>query len=99
MQVFAAWARVMAARSTTRKAARNSSPPFGLWMPWCCSMQDTPFELIKAIGPDVLVKGGDYTEDRIVGADVVKARGGEVRSLKLVEGYSTTLLVERIRKG
>ncbi|MBK9419347.1 MAG: D-glycero-beta-D-manno-heptose 1-phosphate adenylyltransferase [Flavobacteriales bacterium] len=61
--------------------------------------EDTPFELIKAIGPDVLVKGGDYTEDRIVGADVVKARGGEVRSLKLVEGYSTTLLVERIRKG
>lgn len=60
--------------------------------------EDTPFELIKAIGPDVLVKGGDYTEDRIVGADVVKARGGEVRSLKLVEGYSTTLLVERIRK-
>jgi rfaE bifunctional protein nucleotidyltransferase chain/domain len=59
--------------------------------------QDTPLELIQAIGPDVLVKGGDYTEDQIVGAEVVKARGGEVRSLKLVEGYSTTGLVERIR--
>ena len=59
--------------------------------------QDTPLELIQAIGPDVLVKGGDYTEDQIVGAEVVKARGGEVRSLKLVEGYSTTGLVDRIR--
>ena len=61
--------------------------------------QDTPLELIQAIGPDVLVKGGDYTEDQIVGAEVVKARGGEVRSLKLVEGFSTTALVERIRNG
>jgi D-glycero-beta-D-manno-heptose 1-phosphate adenylyltransferase len=61
--------------------------------------QDTPLELITAIGPDVLVKGGDYSEDRIVGADVVKARGGEVRSLRLVEGFSTTTLAERIRKG
>lgn len=61
--------------------------------------QDTPLELIQAIGPDVLVKGGDYTEDQIVGAEVVKARGGEVRSLKLVEGYSTTSLVDRIRNG
>ena len=52
--------------------------------------QDTPLELIQAIGPDVLVKGGDYTEDQIVGAEVVKARGGEVRSLKLVD---------RIRNG
>lgn len=61
--------------------------------------QDTPLELIQAVGPDVLVKGGDWTEDRIVGADLVKARGGEVRSLKLVEGFSTTALVEKIRRG
>ncbi|MCB9183155.1 MAG: D-glycero-beta-D-manno-heptose 1-phosphate adenylyltransferase [Flavobacteriales bacterium] len=61
--------------------------------------EDTPLELIKAVEPDVLVKGGDWSEDRIVGAEVVKARGGEVRSLKLVEGYSTTALVERIRRG
>ncbi|MFZ1694831.1 MAG: D-glycero-beta-D-manno-heptose 1-phosphate adenylyltransferase [Flavobacteriales bacterium] len=60
---------------------------------------DTPLELIKAITPDVLAKGGDWTEDRIVGADVVKAAGGEARSLKLVEGFSTTSLVERIRRG
>jgi bifunctional ADP-heptose synthase (sugar kinase/adenylyltransferase) len=51
------------------------------------------------VGPDVLVKGGDWSEDRIVGADLVKARGGEVRSLKLVEGFSTTSLVEKIRRG
>jgi rfaE bifunctional protein nucleotidyltransferase chain/domain len=61
--------------------------------------EDTPLQLIQTIGPDVLVKGGDYTEDRIVGAEFVKARGGQVRSLGLVEGYSTTALVERIRKG
>lgn len=61
--------------------------------------QDTPLELIQAVGPDVLVKGGDWTEDKIVGADIVKARGGEVRSLKLVDGFSTTALVEKIRHG
>ena len=61
--------------------------------------QDTPLELIQNIGPDVLVKGGDYTEDQIVGADLVRANGGEVRSLKLVDGYSTTGLVGRIRNG
>lgn len=61
--------------------------------------QDTPLELIQAIGPDVLVKGGDWPEDKIVGADLVKARGGSVRSLKLVDGFSTTSLVERIRHG
>jgi rfaE bifunctional protein nucleotidyltransferase chain/domain len=59
--------------------------------------QDTPLELIQVIGPDVLVKGGDWKEEQIVGAELVKARGGVVRSLQLVEGYSTTALVERIR--
>lgn len=61
--------------------------------------QDTPLELIQAIGPDVLVKGGDWSEDKIVGADLLKARGGSVHSLKLVEGFSTTGLVEKIRNG
>jgi len=60
---------------------------------------DTPLELIQAIGPDVLVKGGDWTEDRIVGAEYVRSCGGDVRSLKLVEGFSTTDLVRRIRQG
>lgn len=60
---------------------------------------DTPLALIKAIVPDVLVKGGDWRPEQIVGADVVKAAGGEVRSLPFVDGFSTTSLVERIRKG
>lgn len=61
--------------------------------------EDTPLELIKAAMPDVLVKGGDWSEEHIVGADIVRARGGEVRSLKLVDGFSTTALVEKIRRG
>jgi rfaE bifunctional protein nucleotidyltransferase chain/domain len=60
---------------------------------------DTPLELIQAIGPDVLVKGGDWSEDRIVGAEYVRTYGGVVRSLGLVEGFSTTALVEKIRHG
>ena len=61
--------------------------------------EDTPLALIEAIVPDVLVKGGDWTEDRIVGGDIVRKNGGEVRSLKLVDGFSTTALVEKIRRG
>ncbi|MDX9750247.1 MAG: D-glycero-beta-D-manno-heptose 1-phosphate adenylyltransferase [Flavobacteriales bacterium] len=61
--------------------------------------QDTPLEPIAAIRPDVLVKGGDWSVDRIVGADVVQAGGGTVHSLPLVDGFSTTGLVEKIRKG
>ena len=52
--------------------------------------EDTPYELVKAIGPDVLVKGGDYTPDTIVGADIVTANGGEVVVIPLLQGYSTT---------
>jgi bifunctional ADP-heptose synthase (sugar kinase/adenylyltransferase) len=61
--------------------------------------EDTPLELITAIMPDALAKGGDWGEDRIVGAAVVKAAGGSVHSLKLVDGFSTTALAERIRRG
>ena len=61
--------------------------------------QDTPLELVAAIRPDVLVKGGDWKPEQIMGSDVLKAYGGEVRSLKLVDGFSTTALVERIRHG
>ena len=60
--------------------------------------EDTPYELIKQLQPDVLVKGGDWKPDDIVGADVVRARGGVVRSLRFAQGYSTTRLVERIVK-
>ncbi|MDZ4761008.1 MAG: D-glycero-beta-D-manno-heptose 1-phosphate adenylyltransferase [Alphaproteobacteria bacterium] len=56
--------------------------------------EDTPLEIIQALQPDVLVKGADYTEDRIVGADIVRARGGRVIRAELVEGQSTTRIVE-----
>ena len=59
--------------------------------------EDTPLELIQALAPDVLVKGADYTRDRIVGADWVEARGGRVVRVPLVPGFSTTSLVERLR--
>ena len=58
---------------------------------------DTPLELIRMLGPDVLVKGGDWAPERIVGAEHVLGLGGTVCSLPLVDGYSTTSLVERIR--
>lgn len=58
--------------------------------------QDTPYELIEALRPDVLVKGGDWTVDRIVGADLVQARGGTVESLRFAPGYSTTGIVRKI---
>ncbi len=61
--------------------------------------EDTPLELIKAIRPQVLVKGGDWTPDRIVGADIVRADGGRVLSLSLISGFSTTAVVEKIRSG
>lgn len=58
--------------------------------------EDTPAELIAALRPDVLVKGGDYTPDRIVGRDLVEADGGEVAVIPFLPGYSTTALVQRI---
>ena len=57
--------------------------------------QDTPLELISALLPDVLVKGGDYDLDGIVGREVVQEAGGEVRVLPFVEGYSTTGILNR----
>ena len=59
--------------------------------------QDTPAEMIHAIRPDVLVKGGDWAVDRIVGRDTVEAAGGRVLSIPLVPGRSTSSLVEKIR--
>ena len=59
--------------------------------------EDTPYELIKAIQPDVLVKGADYKPDEIVGADIVRARGGEVVTIELTEGFSTSRLIEKIK--
>ena len=59
--------------------------------------QDTPRELITLLRPDVLVKGGDYTEATIVGADEVRERGGDVIVIPLTPGHSTTSTIERLR--
>ncbi len=59
--------------------------------------EETPLELITALQPDILVKGGDYQLEEIVGREVVQARGGQVLALPFVPGYSTTELLERIR--
>ncbi len=60
--------------------------------------EPTPLELIELILPDVLVKGGDYSIDRIVGSDVVIGRGGRVEIIPFVSGYSTTSLINRIKE-
>jgi rfaE bifunctional protein nucleotidyltransferase chain/domain len=60
--------------------------------------EDTPLELVTAIQPDVIVKGGDYTPDTVVGADIVTARGGHVVIVPLIEGQSTTSTIERVRE-
>lgn len=61
--------------------------------------EETPYELIKLVQPDVLVKGADYNEEDIVGADIVKARGGEIRTITLTEGYSTTDIIRKIKQN
>lgn len=69
--------------------------------------EDTPEKLIRALEPDVLVKGGDYDPNEtnissvqyMVGSDLVKARGGRVVAIPLVEGFSTTSTIAKMRKG
>ena len=56
-----------------------------------------PLNLITALQPDVLVKGGDWSVDRIIGREVVERRGGTVKTIPLVPGMSTTALIQRIR--
>ena len=59
--------------------------------------EDTPADIIRAIQPDILVKGADWPADQIVGRDTVEARGGRVVLVPVEQGYSTTSIVERIR--
>jgi D-beta-D-heptose 7-phosphate kinase/D-beta-D-heptose 1-phosphate adenosyltransferase len=58
--------------------------------------EDTPYNVISEVKPDVLVKGGDWKEDEIVGSDIVKRLGGKVISLKFVDNYSTTTIIDRM---
>jgi rfaE bifunctional protein nucleotidyltransferase chain/domain len=60
--------------------------------------EDTPHEIINLIQPDVLAKGADWDADRIVGRDIVEARGGVVIRVRVEEGHSTTAIVEKLRK-
>lgn len=60
--------------------------------------EDTPLKLIKIVQPDVLVKGSDYKEENIVGYDIVKAKNGEIRTLDLLPGYSTSIIEKQIKK-
>jgi D-glycero-beta-D-manno-heptose 1-phosphate adenylyltransferase len=60
--------------------------------------EDTPHSIISAVQPDILVKGADWAEDAIVGRDVVEARGGKVVRVPIERGYSTTAIIDRIRR-
>ena len=65
----------------------------------CLFEEDTPLQLISTILPDILVKGGDWQTDQIVGADIVMQNGGKVLSLPYLQGYSTTAIEAKIRNS
>lgn len=60
--------------------------------------EETPYKLIDQVKPQILVKGGDYKPEEIVGYDIVKNNGGEVKIIDFIKGYSTTAIIEKIRK-
>lgn len=61
--------------------------------------EDTPLNLIRALQPDILAKGGDYTPNNVVGRDIVEARGGRLVLVPFLPGHSTSAIAERIRTG
>ncbi len=61
--------------------------------------EDTPYQLIQSILPNILVKGADYAVEEIVGHDLVLANGGRVIPIDLVAGYSSSLLIEKMKNG
>lgn len=61
--------------------------------------EETPYELIQKVQPDVLVKGADYTPENIVGYDIVTAKGGEVKTLDFLPGYSTSSIEKKIKNS
>ncbi len=60
--------------------------------------EDTPYELIKELTPDILVKGSDYLAENIVGADIVIKNGGKVETIEFVSGFSTSNIISKIKK-
>lgn len=61
--------------------------------------EPNPYNLISGVKPDILIKGADYTIDNIVGADLVLARGGEVKTIEYIDGYSTSAIEQKIRNS
>jgi rfaE bifunctional protein nucleotidyltransferase chain/domain len=61
--------------------------------------EDTPYELIKKVQPDVLVKGSDYKPEDIVGYDIVSKKGGEIKTIDFLPGYSTTMIEQKIKNS
>jgi D-beta-D-heptose 7-phosphate kinase/D-beta-D-heptose 1-phosphate adenosyltransferase len=61
--------------------------------------EDHPLKVIEYLMPHILVKGGDWSEDKIIGADAVKKAGGEVKRIPFAPGYSSTAIIEKIRRG
>lgn len=60
--------------------------------------EDTPENLIKIIKPNILVKGGDYNIETVVGSEIVKSYGGEIKIIDFIDGYSTTKIINKIKK-
>jgi len=60
--------------------------------------EETPLELIKKVKPDILIKGKDYSIENIVGAEFVLGNGGDVKTIEILEGYSTTEIINKIKK-
>lgn len=61
--------------------------------------EETPLELIRKVQPHILVKGADYKPEDIVGYDIVKARGGEIKTIEFLPGYSTSAIEQKIKEG
>jgi len=59
--------------------------------------EDTPYNLIRSISPDILVKGSDYSPEKIVGYDIIKATGGEIVTIDFLEGYSSSSIIGKIK--
>ncbi|NOU60871.1 D-glycero-beta-D-manno-heptose 1-phosphate adenylyltransferase [Marinifilum caeruleilacunae] len=60
--------------------------------------EDTPYNLIDFVQPDILVKGSDYNAEDIVGYDIVKAKGGEIKTLDFIQGFSSTGIIKKIQR-
>jgi len=60
---------------------------------------EDPYKVIKTLMPDILVKGGDWAEDKIIGADIVKQGGGEVKRIPYISGHATTDIIQKIRES